>query len=126
MPWWAIIYLVALTLTITVALIKDYRDKRSALYMLAELVSGTIGFVFIYGYFNPETADLIGWLVIPLLVYAIAWDQYALSKMKKSAYADLSQHENEEMDKFSKLFAFLFIAPCYISGGLICWRLVST
>jgi len=125
MPWWVITYLVALTLMITIALIKDYRDKRSTLYILAEFVSGATGFVFVYGFFNPEIADLLGWLVIPLLAYTIAWDQFALSKMKKSAYADLSEQENDEMDKYGKLFAFLFISPCYIAGSLLSWRLIS-
>jgi hypothetical protein len=125
MPWWAIIYLAALTLMITISLIKDYRDRRGILYILAEFASGAIGFVFVYGYFNPEISITIGWLVIPLLIIAIAWDQFALSKMKKSAYADLSAQENDEMDKYSKLFAFLFISPCYIAGASLSWQLIS-
>jgi hypothetical protein len=125
MPWWAVTYLVALTLMIAIALIKDYRDQRSLIYMFAEFASGAIGFVFVYAYFHPEIVTQIGWLTIPLLLYAITWDQFALSKMKKSAYADLSEQENQEMDKYSKLFAFLFVAPAYISGGLISWQLVN-
>lgn len=125
MPWWVITYLAALTLMITISLIKDYRDNRSILYMLAEFASGAIGFVFVYGYFNPEITDILGWLLIPLLAYTIAWDQFALSKMKKSAYADLSEQENDEMDKYSKLFAFLFISPCYIAGSSLSWQLIS-
>lgn len=125
MPWWVITYLVALTLVITISLIKDCRDKRSILYMLAEFASGGTGFVFVYGYFNPEIAGILGWLIIPLLAYTIVWDQFALSKMKKSAYADLSEQENAEMDKYSKLFAFLFISPCYIAGILLSWQLIS-
>jgi len=125
MPWWAITYLVTLTLMITIALIKDFRDQRNFLYMLAELASGAIGFLFVYAYFHPETVSLVGWLVVPLLIYAITWDQFALSKMKKSAYADLTEQENQEMDLYSRLFAFLFISPCYISGGLISWQLAS-
>lgn len=125
MPWWAITYLAVLTLMITIALIKDYRDRRNVFYMLAELASGAIGFVFVYGYFNPDMATMIGWLVIPLLIYAFTWDQFALHTMKKSAYADLSEQENEDMDRYGKLFAFLFISPCYISGGLLSWQLVN-
>jgi len=125
MPWWAITYLVVLTLMITIALIKDYRDRRNTLYMLAEFLSGAIGFIFVYGYFNPEITTIVGWLAIPLLAYAFVWDQFALHTMKKSAYADLSEQENEDMDRYGKLFAFLFFSPCYISGGLIGWQLVS-
>ncbi|MBI3187715.1 MAG: hypothetical protein HYZ31_07655 [Gammaproteobacteria bacterium] len=126
MPWWAITYLVALTLMITIALIKDYRDQKSFFYILAEFASGAIGFVFVYGYFNPETSAMIGWLVIPLLIFALAWDQYALSKMKKSSYVDLSEQENKEMDRYSRLFAFLFISPCYLAGASLSWRLISS
>jgi hypothetical protein len=125
MPWWVITYLVALTLMITIALIKDYKDQRGALYMLAEFASGAIGFVFVYAWFNPELATIIGWLTLPFLAYAIIWDQIALRQMKKSAYADLSESENQDMDKYSKLFAILFISPCYVSGGLISWQLIS-
>ncbi|MBI3187751.1 MAG: hypothetical protein HYZ31_07840, partial [Gammaproteobacteria bacterium] len=81
--------------------------------------------VFVYGYFNPGITDLIGWLVIPLLLFTIIWDQFALSRMKKSSYADLTENENKDMDKYSKLFAFLFISPCYIAGTLLSWRLIS-
>lgn len=125
MPWWAITYLVVLTLMISIALIKDYRDRRSAFYMLGELASGAIGFVFVYGYFHPGITTLVGWLVIPLLAYALIWDQFALRSMKKSAYPDLTEHENDEMDRYGRLFAFLFILPCYISGGLLSWQLVG-
>ncbi len=126
MPWWAITYLVALTVMITIALIKDYRDQKNFFYMLAEFASGAIGFIFVYGYFNPETSAMIGWLVIPLLIFALAWDQYALSKMKKSSYVDLSEQENKEMDRYSRLFAFLFISPCYLAGAALSWRLISS
>lgn len=126
MPWWAITYLVALTLMITIALIKDYRDQRSVTYILAEFASGVIGFVFVYAYFNPSVAAAIGWLVVPSLIFALAWDQYALSKMKKSCYPDLNERENIEMDRYSKLFAFIFISPCYIAGAALSWQLISS
>lgn len=125
MPWWVITYLAALALMITIAMIKDYKDQRSLLYMLGEFSSGTIGFLFVYAYFNPAIATTIGWLTLPLLAYAITWDQFALRQMKKSAYADLSEKENQEMDRYSKLFAFLFISPCYVAGIFISWRLIN-
>lgn len=119
MPWWVILYLVLLAAMIGVALIKDYRDKGGFFHMLAEFFSGVIGFVFIYALFHPELGTLIGWLALPLLAYAIIWDQYAMRTMEKSAYADLSEQENADMDSYSKLFAFLFILPCYIAGVII-------
>jgi hypothetical protein len=126
MPWWVVAYLVILTLIITIELIRNFRDHRGPIYVLAELTSGTIGWLFVYAYFSPSLQALIGWLAIPLLLYIIIWDQYALSQMKKSAYADLSEHENKDMDLYSKLFAFLFISPCYVSGALISWQLINT
>lgn len=122
MPWWATTYLVILTLVIAIELIKDYRDRRHVLHILAEAISGAIGFIFVYSYFNREVIAVIGGVVIPLLILTLAWDLFALHTMKKSAYADLSAHENAEMDKYSRLFAFLFILPCYISGALISWQ----
>lgn len=124
MPWWAIAYLILLSLVILVSLIKDYRDGRSLSYISGELVSGSIGFALIYLYYHPQLLEPIGLMIIPLLIYAIVWDQFALSKLRKSAYADLTEEENRDMDRYSKLFAFLFILPCYISGLLISWRII--
>lgn len=125
MPWWVVAYLIMLTLMITIELIKNVRERRSLVYVLAEFSSGILGGTLVYAYFNPSIAAWLGWLVIPLLAYIILWDQYALSQMKKSACADLSGHENDDMDIYSKLFAFLFISPCYLSGVLISWQLIN-
>ena len=125
MPWWAIAYLVILTSVIVISIIKDYYERRGFAYITGEFVSGALGFIFIVGYWMEDLAGLISWLVIPLLVYAIAWDQYALSKMKKSAYPDLTEQENKDMDKYSRLFAIIFISPCYLAGGLLSYRLIN-
>ena len=125
MPWWAIAYLIILSVVILISIAKDFVDKRSLVYILGEFSSGAIGFLFIYSYWRDELSQLISWLVIPLLLYAIAWDQYALSKMKKSNYEDLSIEENLDMDRYSKLFAILFILPCYIAGALLSYRLIA-
>lgn len=125
MPWWAIAYLVILTMVVVISVIKDYRDQRSNTYMLGELASGALGFLFVLGYWRHELAATFGMLIIPLLLYTITWDQYALSKMKPSAYADLTEQENRDMDRYSKIFAVIFISPTYIAGGLLAYRLLN-
>lgn len=125
MPWWAIAYLTILTTVVVVSVIKDYFDSRSVRYMLGELVSGTLGFIFIASHWNQPLALAIGWYVIPLLLYAIAWDQYALSTMKPSDYPDLTERENRDMDRYSKIFAVLFVSPCYLAGGLLSYRMIN-
>ena len=125
MPWWAMAYLVILAMVIFVSIIKVFYERRSFAYISGEFVSGALGFIFIVGYWKEDLAGLISWLVIPLLIYAIAWDQYALSKMKKSAYPDLTEQENKDMDKYSRLFALIFISPCYLAGGLLSYRLIN-
>lgn len=125
MPWWVVAYLVLLTLVIMFELLKDFREHRALIYLVGETASGVIGWTLVFVYFTPTLIPQLGWFVLPLLVYSFAWDQYALLQMKKSAYADLSEEENDDMDKYSKFFAFLFIAPCYLSGGLISWQLIN-
>ncbi|MCW9013724.1 MAG: hypothetical protein OQL06_08065 [Gammaproteobacteria bacterium] len=125
MPWWAIAYLVVLTAVIFISIIKDYLDKRSIAYILGEVFSGAIGIVFITAHWKPELAGLLSWMVLPFLVYAIAWDQYALRYIKASNYPDLSEQENRDMDRYSKIFAILFILPCYIAGAILSYKLLS-
>lgn len=125
MPWWAIIYLVVLGIVVVISIVKDYFDKRGSGYIIGEFVSGVLSFVFVVAYWQGNLASMIGWLVVPLLVYAITWDQYALSKMQRSDYADLTDQENRDMDRYSRIFAVLFIAPCYIAGILLIYRLTE-
>ncbi len=122
MPWWAIAYLTILTLVVAISVIKDYFDNRGLGYIFGELVSGTLGFIFIVSHWYQQLALNIGWYVLPLLLYVIAWDQYALSRMKPSAYPDLTEQENRDMDRYSKIFAVLFVSPCYIAGGLLTYH----
>ena len=123
MPWWTIAYLVILCLGIVISLIKDYRDQRPHSYILGEFISGAIGIVLIVGFWKPSLASSLGWLVIPMLVYAMVWDQYALSRMRKSDYPDLSEQENRDMDRYSKIFAIIFVLPCYLAGAALSYRL---
>lgn len=122
MPWWAIAYLVILTVVVLISVVKDYYDHRSVAYMTGEFISGALGFIFILGYWQQQLASLLSWFVIPLLLYAILWDQYALSKMKQSAYPDLTEQENRDMDRYSKIFAMIFVSPSYIAGGLLAYQ----
>jgi hypothetical protein len=125
MPYWAIAYLSLLAVVMMISLIKDYRDGRGLAYISGELFSGMVGFALVIAYYRQPLAEAIGMFVIPLLVYAIAWDQFALTKLKPCAYADLTETENRDMDRYSKLFAFLFILPCYIAGVSISWQVVA-
>lgn len=124
MPWWTIAYLVILCLVIVISLIKDYRDQRPHSYILGEFISGAIGITLIVGFWKPSLASSLGWLVIPMLIYAMVWDQYALSKMRKSDYPDLSEQENRDMDRYSKIFAIAFVLPCYLAGAVLSYRLL--
>jgi len=123
MPWWAILYLVILSIVIIISVIKEFIDKRNLLHIFAEFASGSIGFIFIIAVWKENLATMIGWFVLPLLLFSIIWDQYSLTHMKNSSYEDLSDQENKDMDRYSKLFAILFVLPCYISGGLLAYRL---
>lgn len=123
MPWWVILYLIILTTVIIISVIKDRIDNKSFYYQSGELISGVTGLLFIYSYWNIELITGIGWITIPLLLYAISWDQYALRHMRKSNYPDLTEEENRDMDKYSKIFAMLFILPCYIAGLLVISKL---
>ena len=125
MPWWAILYLVILSIVIIISVIKEFIDKKNLIHIFFELTSGALGFIFIIAVWNEDLTSFINWLVFPLLLYTIAWDQYALSQMKKSSYEDLSDQENKDMDRYSKLFAILFVLPCYFSGGLLAYRFIS-
>ena len=125
MPWWTIAYLVILTIVVIISIVKDYYDNRSLAYIFGELVSGALGFVFIISYWKEDLFSMISWFILPLLLYAIAWDQYALSRMKQSNYPDLTEQENRDMDRYSKLFAIIFISPCYLAGGLLSYRLIN-
>jgi len=122
MPWWAILYLIILAIVIIISVVKEFIDKRNQLHIFAEFASGALGFLFIIAIWNEQLATMMSWYVIPLLLYTISWDFYALSHMKKSAYKDLSEQENKDMDRYSKLFAILFVLPCYFSGGLLAYR----
>jgi len=125
MPWWAIFYLVILTIVIIISIIKDRMDNKSILYQSGELISGLAGILFIYSYWNVELIAFASWLSVPLLLYAISWDQYALNHIRKSNYPDLTEDENRDMDRYSKIFAILFILPCYIAGILLIYKLYS-
>lgn len=125
MPWWAILYLVILMVVIIISVIKDRIDNKSILYQSGELLSGITGVLFIYSVWNMELITLISWLSVPLLLYTIIWDQYALRHIRKSSYPDLTEEENRDMDQYSKIFAILFILPCYIAGILLIYKLYN-
>ncbi len=124
MPWWAIAYLVILMIVLVISIVKDYIDHRGYAYIFGELTSGALGFIFILSHWQDSLARTISWFVIPLLLFAIIWDQYALSKMKPSDYPDLTEQENRDMDRYSKVFAVIFISPCYIAGALLTYRMM--
>ena len=122
MPWWVILYLIILFFVIIISVIKNFIDKRNLPHIFFEFASGTLGFIFIIAIWKEELATMMSWYVIPLLLYTISWDFYSLSHMKKNSYKDLSDQENKDMDLYSKLFAILFVLPCYFSGGLLIYR----
>jgi len=126
MPWWVIAYLVFLGLVILVSIIKDFIDHRAVPYIAAEFISGAISVSFIIAYWYAELADTLSWLIIPLLIYSIGWDQYALRQMKKTEYDDLTEQENKDMHKYSKLFAISFVLPCYLAGLYLSYQLIIT
>lgn len=123
MPWWVIAYLVLLVLIILISIIKDVIDHRGITYIAAEFASGTIGVSFVIACWYSELANTLSWLVIPLLIYSVFWDQYALRYMERTEYKDLSEQENDDMHKYSKLFAILFVLPCYIAGLYLSYQL---
>ena len=125
MPWWAILYLTILTIVICISIIKDRIDNKSIYYQLGEILAGLACFLFIYCYWNAELITSVRWLIIPLLIYTIAWDQYALAHLRQSNYPDLTEQENRDMDRYSRIFAMLFILPCYIAGILLIYKLYS-
>jgi hypothetical protein len=45
--------------------------------------------------------------------------------MKPSNYPDLTEQENRDMDRYSKVFAVIFISPCYVAGGLLSYRIID-
>ena len=109
MPWWAIAYLVILTVVILISVIKDYFDKRSLPYISGEIISGALGFIFIVGYWKDDLANTISWLVIPLLLFAIAWDQYALSKMKILKCRSICELDKKDIKRHYEEIEFVFI-----------------
>ena len=125
MPWWAILYIVILMVVIIISVIKDRIDNKSILYQSGELLSGTTGILFIYSLWNMQLITVLSWLSVPLLLYIISWDQYALRHIRKSNYPDLTEEENRDMDRYSKIFAILFILPCYIAGILLIYKLYN-
>jgi len=124
MPWWAIAYLVFLVLIILVSIVKDFIDHRAIPYITAEFISGAISVSFIIAYWYTELANTLSWLVIPLLIYSVGWDQYALRHMKKVAYDDLTEQENSDMHKYSKLFAVVFVLPSYLAGLYLSYQII--
>ena len=125
MPWWAILYIVILMVVIIISVIKDRIDNKSILYQSGELLSGITGILFIYSLWNTQLITVLSWLSVPLLLYIITWDQYALRHIRKSNYPDLTEEENRDMDRYSKIFAILFILPCYIAGILLIYKLYN-
>lgn len=124
MPWWAIAYLVLLTVVILISVIKDFLDKKNLGYILAEFVSGAIGFYFVLSIWNEAYALMLGWFLVPMFLYSIIWDQYALTHMTPSSYEDLSDKENADMDRYCRIFAVIFVLPCYIAGGYLIYSLI--
>jgi len=125
MPWWAITYLIILLLIIIISIIKDIVDHRHFSYVFAELASGVASVSFILACWNAELTSILSWFVIPLLIYSISWDQYALRHMKKAKYRDLTDLENKHMHQYSKLFAVLFMLPCYTAGVYLTYLLLQ-
>jgi len=125
MPWWVIAYLVFLALIILISIIKDIIDQRRLHYIFAEFASGVSGISLIIACLHQGLASILGWFVIPMLIYSVSWDQYALQHMKKPTYKDLSELENEDMHKYSKLFAVLFVLPCYIAGLYLSYQVIQ-
>jgi hypothetical protein len=125
MPWWAIAYLVILLLIVIISIIKDIADHRHFTYVFAELASGIVSVSFIFACWYTELANILSWAVIPLLIYTISWDQYALRHMKKAVYRDLTETENKDMHQYSKLFAVLFMLPCYAAGACLSYQLLQ-
>ena len=125
MPWWAIAYLVFLVLILSISVIKDIIDQRGLYYIFSEFASGIVGISFIIACWHSGLASILSWFVIPMLIGSVSWDLYALRHMKKTNYKDLSEQENEDMHKFSKLFAVLFVSPCYIAGLYLSYQLIQ-
>lgn len=123
MPWWAIAYLFFLVSIVFISIVKDIIDHHSIAYVVAEFASGLISASFIIASWSNELANILSWLVIPLLIYAVAWDQFALKNMKKNDFKDLTLKENKDMHQYSKLLAILFMLPCYIAGLVLNYQL---
>ena len=124
MPWWAISYLIILLVIILISIIKDVIDHKDVHYIFAEFTSGAIETGLVIACWYTGLAYFLSWLIIPLLLYSIIWDQYALAQMKAEKHNDLTDTENEDMHHYSKLFAFLLVLPAYAAGIYLSYTLI--
>ena len=127
MPWWAAAYTIVLVGLSASGLLDDLRDGRSRWYLLTGFLSAVSGLVMVIAYWTEPLAELLGFGVAALLVYAIVWDTWstALDLRSIDGDPDLSEEERGLYGRFGVIFSAAVLAPAYGCGLLLLLERVS-
>ena len=114
MPWWAIVYLVAIFL-LTIGAVHDDLDKENSKFFVSgSLASCLFIFSFVWAFFVPEVGIFLGSLVFPMLFLGIAFEFY-------STHLDLKEHQDlsSKVQFFVVLVVNLLVVPGYVFGFIV-------
>lgn len=121
MPWWANLYITALSLMALGGFIEERKLGFSWFHVGLSFIATLILVVSFVGFFNASVPTTFGKALLPAIVLSILWGIYAGIKDMNQMFPfdDLSEAENRVIKKITVIFSIAIGLPGYIVGVIV-------
>lgn len=124
LPWWGYLYLAILGLLTLAGIIEELKKPGGQLYALGTLITLLIITAFVFGYFNQNISELIGFFSIPLLTTVLIYDFFLTSRDLTIGSQTFLKPADDVKSRMDLLTATLIVAPGYLAGFIILYRAI--
>ncbi|OUS26746.1 hypothetical protein A9Q99_16110 [Gammaproteobacteria bacterium 45_16_T64] len=123
MPWWALLYIALILISLPFGLTVIRRLEQDILHPVGGLLSSLISASFVISYYYPTLLPYQGNHVLIMFAFVLGWDGYSYLRLKERLPELLEQQAASESDSDPSLVAgVLLVLPAYAWGALVCMR----
>lgn len=128
MPWYAWLYLTVLTGIIIAAAFDDLRDADPFPVVVVDLLEGCVYWIAVVFWYRPYVPTWLAAILPLLLLGAAAWTtrraKQVLGRLA-AAETELTEQEARRAIRLAGAMGAILLAPAYIAGVRLAWRLLA-
>ena len=127
MPWWVITYVCVLVSVSVAGCWDNYLSSMQWWKQAIGILSALFSVLFVFSYFSHSVLGLVGYMILPMLVVAIAWDMYELQYDLRSIREEnaASGSAQQDMSYVVTVAVGMVVVPAYLAGFASAFRLIQ-